>query len=566
MTSTNHIDNHLILSLRACKKAFKRIFLFGFVINLLMMFMPIYTMQVLDRVISSSSLETLYMLTIITLSAFLCIAILDLCRNAIMNHVSEWLDEVISPVLLKKSIFMRILNGGNNTGDILRDLSVVKNFITGRSIFVLFDAPWSILYLLLIYMIHPATFALSVFGIIVMIALALWNEKSTQSSIKELSERHLHNIRSIDVANRNADVMEAMGMTDDIVNAWSEKNKELKSLQISVSTKGSVIQSITKFFRMTMQILVIGIGAFIAIKYQRSGGGIIAGSILMGKAMSPFESAIITWKSLVGARISYKKISLMLDKKIERNESMNLPEPKGSLRFENVVFVPSRSNVPTIKNISFAVEPGESVAIVGASSAGKSTIAKMILGIWQPTSGKVLLDGCSTVRWPRALFKQYVGYLPQDIELFNVSIKQNIARMSNNPDPAMVVRAAQIAGIHENILALPNGYESIIGPEGIELSGGQRQRIGIARAFYGNMKLIVLDEPNSNLDQIGEMALINAMQYAKQNNITFLIVTHKLSLLNYVDRVLIMGNGSISAFKKRDEVLQQSNHQLIKIN
>ncbi|CAK8163213.1 Type I secretion system ATPase [Candidatus Xenohaliotis californiensis] len=547
----------LVASLNKCTKAFKAVFLFGMATNILMMFMPIYTMQVLDRVMSSGSLETLVMLTIITLSAFLCIATLDLCRHAILNNIGDWLDEKIAPVLLKKAIHMTISNNGNYTGDALRDLNTLKAFITSSGIFSLFDAPWSILYLALIFMIHPATGFLAIFGIILMLILAIWNEKSTQSNIKESAEKYMKNVRDIEIANRNAEAMEAMGMSNDIINEWMNRSKDLRKIQALSNGRTSIIQSITKFSRMTLQIMVIGLGTFIAIKYHKSAGGIIAASILMSRAMSPFESAIITWKNLINARLSYKRINNMLTNVADRNESMELPEPKGMIDFEKVVFAPPGTNKPIIKGISFKVDPGAIVGIVGPSAAGKSTVAKMLVGVWKPVAGRVSLDGCSMHRWPRPLCKKYIGYLPQNIELFNASIKKNIAKMDNDPDPNAIVNAAKIAGIHEVILSLPNGYETIIGEKGLELSGGQKQRIGIARAFYGNAKLIILDEPNSNLDQQGELALVKALGYAKQNGITTLVTTHKTSLLTHVDKILVMQDGMIAAYGKREDILKQ---------
>lgn len=540
------------------KKVFVYMFIFGFAINILTMFMPIYTMQVLDRVVSSASVETLLVLTIITLFAFFCIVALDMSRNAILNNISDTIEEEIAPILLKKSITIATLYGKNNTGDMLRDLTTIKTFISGHSITTILDMPWSLLYITIIFMLHPVTGYLSIFGIILMLFFAIWNEKSTQKNIKESSEQYIKNTKDIETANRNAEAMEAMGISDDIISKWSENNKKLRKIQILIGGRTSIIQSITKFCRMTLQISIIGLGTFLAIKYQKPPGGIIAGSILMGKAMGPFESAIITWKSFINARIAYKRLILSLEKIPERQQSMDLPEPNGSIAFDKAIFVPHGSNKHTIKGISFTISPGDSIGIIGPSAAGKSTIAKMIVGIWKPSAGNVMLDGCSTYRWPRHLFKKYIGYLPQDIELFNASIKQNISRMCENPDAQEVIKAAQIAGINEQILAMPDGYETIIGEGGIELSGGQKQKIGIARAFYGNVKLIVLDEPNSNLDQSGETSLINAIKYAKENKITLIMTTHKISLLSSLNKILIVKDGTIAAYDTYENIFKNT--------
>lgn len=522
-----------------------------------MLFLPLYTSQVLDRVISSGSISTLIMLTIITLSAFGCSAILETCRYIAMAKIGDWIDKTVTPDLIIRSIRLISVQSSTSSGEALRDLRVIKNFITGNSIFSLFDTPWSLIYLFVIFTIHIFTWFIAMIGVIMLVSIAIWNEFATKHILQEVNEEITRNINAIDIATRNAEVVEAMGMSEFIISDWCKQNDENRAMQIKAQNRSSIIIGITKFLRLTLQISVIGTGALLAITSHKTAGSIIAASILMGRALAPFDAAIHTWKFLNHARMSYRRLQKLILMSPKRKQTMTLPEPKGKLEFDRVFFTPYRSSKSTVRGISFVIEPGDIVGIIGASSSGKSTIAKLSVGIWKPVSGVVRLDGADVYTWNRRDFGKYIGYLPQDIELFNTSVKANISRMSPNPDPKEIIKAAKIVGIHELILNLPNGYDTIIGGDGVILSGGQKQLLGLARAFYGNIKLLVLDEPNASLDNNGETCLINSISIAKEQSITTLIITHKLSLLSIVDKVILVSDGIVRSIGSKDEILNK---------
>ena len=548
----------LYQTLEKCKSVFWFVFWFSSAINILALFLPLYTSQVLDRVLSSGSASTLMMLSIVTLSALICSSLLDVCRSLTMAKVADWIDREATPDLIIRAISLTSIKGSTSSGEVIRDLGTVKSFITGFGIFSLFDMPWAVVYLAAIFMIHPVTGCIAIVGIVTLVLMAVWNEVATKKVMQESSEENVRNIGYIDVASRNAEVVEAMGMIKHIVSEWSARNDQNRALQIKSQSRSNTIMGVTKFTRSVLQISVIGVGALLAINGLKTAGGIIAASILMGRALAPFEASINTWKMLQSARISYRRLQSLLLAAPRRDQAMTLPVPKGAVTMERVFFTPYGAVKPTIKGVSFSVEPGSSIGIIGASASGKSTLVKLLVGVWKPISGVVRLDGADVYTWNREDFGKYVGYLPQDVELFNASVKTNIARMVSDPDPDKVIKAATIAGIHEMILQLPNGYDTIVGSGGVVLSGGQKQMLGLARAFYGDIKLLVLDEPNANIDGKAEVSLVQALMYAKQMGITTFVVTHKMQLLNAVDQVIIMDDGMMSAMGNRDEIMKMA--------
>lgn len=547
----------LYQTLEKCKSVFWFVFWFSSAINILALFLPLYTSQVLDRVLSSGSASTLMMLSIVTVGALVCSSLLDVCRSLTMAKVADWIDREATPDLIIKAISLTSVKGAAASGEAVRDLGVVKGFLTGMGIFSLFDMPWAVVYLVAIFMIHPVTGMIAVVGIILLVCMAVWNELATKKIMQESSEENVRNIGYIDVASRNAEVVEAMGMISHIVTEWSSRNDQNRELQIRAQSRSNTIMGVTKFSRSVLQIAVIGVGAWLAIHGHKTAGGIIAASILMGRALAPFEASINTWKMLLSARISYRRLQMLLLSAPKREQSMALPVPKGEVSMDRVFFTPYGGAKPTIKGVTFTVKPGTSVGIIGASASGKSTLVKIIVGVWKPISGVARLDGADVYTWAREDFGNHVGYLPQDVELFNASVKTNIARMVPNPDPEKVIKAAMIAGIHEMILQFPNGYDTVIGSGGVVLSGGQKQMIGLARAFYGNVRLLVLDEPNANLDGKAEAGLMKALLYAKQQGITTFVVTHKMQLLNVVDQVIVMDDGMLNSMGDRDEILRR---------
>lgn len=542
-----------------CKKVFVFLFFFSASINLLMMFLPLYTMQVLDRVMSSGNINTLLMLTIITLIAFAVMALIESCRSFALSSVGEWLEIRVSPDIIAKSISCTIINPGISSAQLLRDIGTIRGFLTGGGVLSLFDAPWSLLFLIIMFMINSSTAFVAVFGIFGLLGLALWNEVANTVVLREINDRQVKNLADIDIATRNAEVLEAMGMTKCIIEVWKERSEKVFTLQRKISMRSVIISGITKFFRLVLQIAVIGVGTAVALLGHKTVGGIIASSILMGRVIAPFESAIMMWKYFVSARISYRRLQHVMVKIKDRSHSISLPMPVGILEVDRIVYTPFSYSKPTIKGISFSLDAGEMVGIIGPSASGKSTLVKLVAGVLKPISGVVRLDGADVYSWTREEFGQYIGYLPQDIELFGASIKSNIARMNTDINDKEVIRASKIAGVHEMILSLPDGYETVIGVGGSMLSGGQRQRIGLARALYGNIKLLILDEPNSNLDQAGEKYLNRVLSYAKDNKITVLVTTHKFPLLKIVDKIAVLQNGMLVSFGLRDEILSHMN-------
>ncbi len=547
----------LYQTLEKCKGVFWFVFWFSSAINVLVLFLPLYTSQVLDRVLSSGSSSTLLMLSIVTVGALVCSSMLDVCRSLTMAKVADWIDREATPDLIARSISLTSVKASTSSGEAIRDLGVVKGFITGFGVLSLFDMPWAVVYLAAIFMIHPVTGYIAIVGIVLLVLMAIWNELATKRVMQESNEENVRNINYIDVASRNAEVVEAMGMVRHIVAEWSDRNTHNRKLQIKAQGRSNVIMGVTKFVRSVLQISVIGVGAWLAIHGHKTAGGIIAASILMGRALAPFEAAINTWKMLLSARISYRRLQALLLAFPKREQAMALPKPRGGVTMDRVFFTPYGGSKPTIKGVSFGVEPGSVVGIIGPSASGKSTLAKLLVGVWKPLSGVVRLDGADVYTWNREDFGCHVGYLPQDIELFQASVKTNIARMAPDPDPEKVIKAAKIAGIHEMILHLPSGYDTVIGGSGVVLSGGQKQMLGLARAFYGDVRLLVLDEPNANLDGRAEANLVRALAYAKQQGITTFVVTHKMQLLGAVEQIIVMDDGMMAAMGERDEILSR---------
>lgn len=544
-------------TLEKCKSVFWTLFWFSSGSNILALFLPLYTSQVLDRVLSSGSTSTLIMLTVITLCALLCSSVLDSSRSMITVKVGDWLDSTLTPHLLKNTIALISVKPGVSSGEAMRDLQIIRGFLTGQGVFAFFDAPWSLLYLIAIFLINTVLGFVAVIGIVVLISIALLNDFATRSLARQSNEANVRNLNEIEIATRNSEVVQAMGMMGYIVDKWSKRNTLVRNTQTLVLSRSYMIMSFTKAVRFILQIAVIGIGAYLALSGYKTAGGIIAVSILMGRALSPFEAAISNWKNLSQAKSSYGRLQNLLITSPRRNQAMELPEPVGEVEFDKVIYTPFGGVRPTIKGVSFTVPAGKIVGVVGSSAAGKSTIAKLIVGVLKPAAGVARLDGADTYTWERQHFGRHVGYLPQDIELFNATIKENISRFDPNMDPAEVVKAAKIAGVHEMILRFPDGYDTVIGAGGSVLSGGQRQRIGIARAFYGNVKLLVLDEPNANLDSVGEAHLIMALRYAKEMKITTFVMTHKFSLLSEVDWLMMVKDGMIALLGEKDDIIAQ---------
>jgi len=529
---------------------------FSLASNLLMLLLPIYSLQVLDRVISSRSVETLIMFTIIVVIGIICYGVFTALRTSLLSGVTEWLDYKLAPSLISYSITRSSLGVVSQAGASLRDLATIKGFIAGGGVTTMLDAPWSLIFIFVIYMISPVLGLITVGGIILMLCFALINEYTTRTPVKRSINLSNRSQNFADVACRNAEAIESMGMMENIITLWKENYLDATAMQKQGSGRANMVQTISRVLRLLVQISVTGTGAFLVLQNEMSVGGMIAGSILVGRAMAPFEGAIMLWKNWISTRDAYTRLneSLQANQSLERG-TLPLPAPEGRLSVETLIYTPPRS-APIIKGINFSMEAGEAIGIIGPSAAGKSTLAKLIIGLLPPTHGTVRLDGMETFKWSRANFGQYVGYLPQNVDLFPGTIKDNIARMDKSASMEEVVEAARRAHVHEMILRLPSGYETECGMGNLGLSPGQRQRIGLARALYGNPRFIVLDEPNLNLDGDGERALIEALVDLKRRRISLIVVAHRPTIVSVVDKLLVMKGGLIERYGPKDDILK----------
>ena len=556
-------QNFLVQVLDQCRPVFWIVFAFAFAVNLLMLITPMYSLQVLDRVLSSGNLNTLLMLSLLMGGLYVALHMIQVARSFTQIKLGEWLDKKLSPDLFANSIKTAAIKASGGGSQNLRDLQVVKTFLTSAGINTLFDAPWSIVYIIVLFIIHPWMGWLGIIGALILFGCAILNAYTTNTKLNESNEHNVRSMNQAEIATRNAEVIEAMGMLKTVTSSWYKYQQNSLNLLSVASYRNTIISNIARFVRMILQLLVTGIGAYIVVEYplEMSSGGMIAASIIMGRALTPFDNAIEIWKQISGALKSYQRVKDAYVRLAQREEAMQLPIPEGALSVEGAFFAPPSpmggAVAYTLKGVSFALNPGDVLAIIGPSAAGKSSLVKLIVGVWKALQGSVRLDGADVYTWNREDFGKHIGYLPQDVELFSGNIKSNIARLQEDADPAAIVEAAKMTGAHDLILRLKNGYETDIGIGGANLSGGQRQRVGLARAFFGNPKLVVLDEPNANLDEVGEQALVGAIQAAKAKKITTIIVSHRPSILSSVDKILILQDGTVAAFGTKEEIMSK---------
>lgn len=557
---TNNITKSLLQeSLYACRRAFKYNLFFSFVASIITIATSMYSLQVFDRVLSSSSISTLVALTIITLGLLVILGFIHVVRTFLLIDVSNYLNSKLSNKLLDISISKSAIFNNLQSTQNLGDLNVIKNFLTGAGINSLFDAPWALLYIIAIYFVHPLLCLVVIISAICLLILAYYNEKVLKPLLNEANELNVKNARDLELMNRNAEVIEAMGMKSNIILNYNELSIKIQDLQYKASRKSGIISNITKTFRMFVYILSTAVAAYLVIDNKMSPGGMVAVSILSGKALAPFDAAMEIWKSVINARKSYDRLNKNIQLDNIRQNSMKLNKPQGNLEIERISYISPITKKTIIKGMNIKINAAEVVGILGPSGAGKTVFAKLISGIWQPTTGIVRLDSANIYTWNREDIGNHIGYLPQDIELFNGSVKDNIARMDKKADSNLVIEASESAFVHDMILRLPNGYETDIGIGGTQLSAGQRQRIALARAFYDNPKVIILDEPNSNLDQDGDVALAKAILKAKEKQSTVIVISHRQSILNVVDKLLVIYDGEAKMFGARDDVLKELN-------
>lgn len=540
--------------LEAHRSLFVSIALFSLVINLLMLAPTLYMLQIYDRVLASRNTTTLLMLTVIMLGLFALDALLEWTRGRALVRGSAALDQQLGPTVLEAS-FRRTLRGNASvTTRALGDLASLRQFLTGKGLFSFLDAPWTPIYIAVIFLLHPW---LGVFAMVAALSLVIltWvGERLTAQPLKAAGEANQQASQYASASARNAEVVEALGMFGAIRQRWHQRQNAAQCLQGQASDRSTDVGAVTRFVRMAAQSGVLGLGALLVIDQQMTPGGMIAASILLGRALSPVDAVIGHWRSWVGARGAYQRLNELLQAHPEPEPRTALPRPQGFVMVENLVAGPPGARTPVLKGIKLGAAAGMLVAVIGPSASGKSTLARALVGVWPPMNGTVRLDGADVSQWNKEELGPWLGYLPQDVELFEGTVAENIARFGA-PDSARTVAAAQRAGVHDMILRLPQGYDTPIGEGGMALSGGQRQRIGLARAMYGDPALVVLDEPNANLDEAGDAALVGALRVMKQEKRTVFVITHRMNLLAEADAILVLANGTIQTYGPRDAVM-----------
>ncbi len=551
-------------TLKSLKKGFIAVVIFSAGINLLMLASPLYMLQVYDRVLTSRSMDTLLWLTVVIGIALLTMAVLDAVRTSLMVRLSNWLETKLSGTLLSSSVFSHLRYGAEANVQGLRDLTTFRNFFTGPGIFPVMDLPWTPVYILIIFMLHPVLGWVSVGGAVVLLFVAILNEFTTRKPLHAANHESIKALNQATSAVRNADVIEAMGFLPNLVERWNKLNTKSLQFQSNASHKSAVFTSTSKFLRLALQTAMLGGGAYFTVQGEMTAGSMIAASILMGRAVAPIDQAINSWKTAINARGAYVRIKNMLSRTPMRGLAMPMPAPSGKLNVEMLHFSFPGTRKALLRNINFALEPGELLGLIGPSGAGKTTLSRILLGNLVPMQGHARLDGMDMALWEPEDRGRYVGYLPQDVELFSGTIKENIARMGEG-DPEAVIAAAKLAGVHEMISRMPKAYDTEIGEGGMSLSGGERQRVALARALYGDPKFIVLDEPNASLDANGELSLFKTLAALKQRQITQIVISHRRGLLQHADKILVLKDGGIQAFGPKEEVFKELEQEVANV-
>lgn len=539
-------------------KKWSKYFIFGGVfslgINILALTFSVYMLAIYDRVLSSYSMPTLVTITVAAMLALVVQGVLENLRSRLLVLAGVDIDRSLSRLVFGEMIkdACSIQKSGYSGG--LRDINLLRNYFGGSAMFSLFDLPWTPLFLVFIFLVHPMMGMVALAGAVVSVVLGVWQDRVTRKRLESANNLNAQSGSFSSLCLRNCESVSAMGMLNGVQAKWDKMNNEVIDLQTHASDAAGVLQSIARGVRTSMQVIIYGVGAYLTLKNECTAGVMISSSIIMGRALAPIDQAMATWKQSIEARSAYQRLDALIGK-ADKAEHMELPDPVGKLDVEGANLVLNGNYI--LRNITFSLEPGEIMGLIGPSAAGKSSLSRVLLGIWPSMGGKVRLDGADMFQWNQEHLGRFIGYLPQDVELLPGTVSQNIARFGEI-DADEVIRAAKMAGVHDLILHFPSGYDTLIGqvPGAMVLSGGQRQRVALARALYGNPKLVVLDEPNSSLDETGEAALMQAIGQLKANRVTTVIVTHKPNILAAVDRILVMQYGQVARFGSRQEFFQ----------
>jgi len=545
-------------SLHRSRKVFLSVGIFSLFINLTMLNGPLFMLQVYDRVLSSQSKETLVFLTLLAAGVLIFQSLMEVVRSNLLIRAGAQLDSELQSQTFGLSFDGKIAEHQTSSAQGLRDLDALRGFLAGSGLIALFDAPWTPIFLFVVFIIHPALGVLALAGAAVILLLAYLSELATRSALKEAATAHRDSEYFVGTLQNNAESARSMGMVRNLQARWQEHHEASLAWQALASDRAAQLNAAAKFARQMLQILALALGAYLALENQISAGAIVASSIIMGRALAPIEATIGQWKGFVQARHAYARLADALKSEADGAPRTELPPPTGAYKLEDVVVRYDGVKEPVLKGISLELSPGEAFGVIGPTGSGKSTLARLMIGAMKPSSGSVRLDGVELSDWVTREVGSHIGYLAQDIELLDGTVAENISRYGEH-NSAAIVEAAKIAGAHEFILTLPNGYDTVIGDRGKLLSGGQRQRVGLARAVYGGCKVVVLDEPNANLDAIGEADLRRAIETLKKQGRTVVIVTHRPGVLPAVDRLAVMQAGQIASVGPRDEVLAAIN-------
>jgi len=555
--SSNNPPSELRMAINALQPYFRRAALFSVIASLLILAPSVYMLEVYDRVVNTRSHMTLAMLTVLVLFAYVVMEVLEWVRSEVMHEASLAFDRRMSGRIFS-AIFeanLKRLPGG--TAQPMNDFRSVRDFLIAPVLLALMEAPVALTFLILIFAISPVLGWSAVVAAILVTFVGWLNERSTQPPLLAANRSAIAAQQYADSTLRNAQVIESMGMLGNIHKRWMNKQQEFLGLQAQASEHAGFYQAVSKFLQTTTTSLLLGLGAWLLLRNELNGGAayMIIGSILGGRVLAPLVQIVSQWQTVVNVRDAYGRLDSMLSMVAPRPDSMALPAPRGSLQVDALVAGAPGIPAPILKGISFALIPGDVLAVVGPSASGKTTLARLLVGLWPASNGKVRLDGVDVFTWDKLELGPHVGYLPQGVELFDGSLAENIARFGD-VDQAKVEAAARAIGLHDFILSLPEGYDSPVGREGTMLSGGQRQRVGLARAFYDNPAFVVLDEPNSSLDEQGDAALASAILQLKSNGTTFVVMTHRTSVLSVADKMLVLRDGQTQMFGPRDDVLK----------
>jgi PrtD family type I secretion system ABC transporter len=542
-------------ALRLARPALIAVGFFSLCINLLMLTSPLYMLQIYDRVLVSRSVDTLILLSIVALGALLAFGVLEAVRSRVLVRIGARFDQALSV-----SVFGTVMKSGVGA-QLFRDLESIRSFLTGRSLTALFDIPWTPIYIALVYFLHPWLGHVALGGTLILLVIVLVNESATRRPMSAAAGKMALANQFADAGSRNRDSVQAMGMLPGLSKFWHHWHDAGLALQAVASDRGGIVAGAAKFVRVSIQAAILGVGAYLAINEITSAGVMIAASIITGRALAPIEVAISGWRSFLQARAARTRLHEQLNLHPDNETPMQLPVPKGQLSFKDVYAAAPGSQRPILSAMTFRLEPGVSIGVTGPSAAGKTTLARLMVGVWSPSSGEIRLDGAEFTQWSRSSLGPHIGYLSQDVELFPGTVAQNIARFGE-VDSEAVVDAAQLAGAHETIMGLEGGYETYIGTGGVNISGGQRQRIGLARAFYCRPALIVLDEPASNLDAVGESTVCAAIKTLKANGSTVVVIAHRPSLVDGVDTMMVIQKGRLTHFGPTAEVMPQVTRRL----